>query len=117
MRPEANNSDHCWSARTSLVRRTKDQLFATTRGSRSLCPKLVAHLLDLRGLRFKGGFKPQQRWLLGADYFGLFPAVWFMRLRKRGALLLFYQPNVCGTDIAVATHIRAEVRAVDMLAL
>ena len=39
------------------------------------------------------------------------------RLRQRGALLLFYQPNVCGTDIAVAIHIRAEVRAVDMLAL
>ena len=44
-------------------------------------------------------------------------AVCFMRLRQRGALLLFYQPNVCGTDIAVAIHIRAEVRAVDMLAL
>ena len=38
-------------------------------------------------------------------------------LRKEGALLLVYQPNVGGTDNAVAIHIRAEVCAVDMLAL
>jgi hypothetical protein len=38
-------------------------------------------------------------------------------LGKRGALLSYYHPNVCATNEAVAIHIRAEVRAVDRLAL
>ena len=38
-------------------------------------------------------------------------------LGKRGTLLFYYHTNVCATDKAVAIHIRAEVRAVDLLAL
>jgi hypothetical protein len=68
--------------RARVSGRDKSSIVGYHTRSRSLRSELVAHLLDLRRSCFEGCFKSRHRGFLVLIYFGLFPAVCFLRLRQ-----------------------------------